>query len=358
MRQSEGAWYRKAKDTWYATVDGRKVSLGVKGKANRKAAQEAWHRLMAGAPAPKSEPRTSAVRVRDVVDAFLSDVGGRAKPRTVAVYRYLLGTFSAKWGDRAVAGLKPHEVEAFARKPSWSPSTRHDFLGALVTAFRWAVRAKLLDANPLADVHKPPKTSRGVNAVLTADQFAALSAASGPAFRVFLTGLWLTGCRPGELARLEAKDVDFRTGVAVLAEHKTAEKTGRPRAIYLSPEALALVRDLSGKHPTGPLFRNSRDGAWSGWSVVKAMEAARGRAGLSHAIAYGLRHSFATDALVSGVPDATVAALLGHSNTGMLHKHYSHLTAKAGVLRNAAALVRPGGIAPPAVADPSRQQSA
>jgi hypothetical protein len=38
---------------------------------------------------------------------------------------------------------------------------------------------------------------------------------------------------------------------------------------------------------------------------------------------------------------ANVVALLGHGSTAMLHRHYAHLTAKAGVLRNAAALVRP-----------------
>jgi hypothetical protein len=36
---------------------------------------------------------------------------------------------------------------------------------------------------------------------------------------------------------LGAKDVDFKAGVVILAEHKTAEKTGKSRIIYLSPEA-------------------------------------------------------------------------------------------------------------------------
>jgi integrase len=62
---------------------------------------------------------------------------------------------------------------------------------------------------------------------------------------------------------------------------------------------------------------------------------ARRRAALPKAIAYGLRHSFATDALERGVPDAHVAELLGHSGTAMLHKHYSHLGAKAQALREA-----------------------
>lgn len=51
--------------------------------------------------------------------------------------------------------------------------------------------------------------------------------------------------------------------------------------------------------------------------------------------------AFATDALSKGVPDATVAALLGHSGTAMLHKHYSHLTSQATVLRDALSKLRP-----------------
>jgi integrase len=74
-------------------------------------------------------------------------------------------------------------------------------------------------------------------------------------------------------------------------------------------------------------------------SVTKRMARLCRKAGVK-AIAYGYRHTFATDALANGVPDAQVAALLGHSGTTMLHRHYSHLTEKANVLREAAAKVR------------------
>jgi hypothetical protein len=59
--------------------------------------------------------------------------------------------------------------------------------------------------------------------------------------------------------------------------------------------------------------------------------------------------------------------LLGHGSTAMLHRHYAHLTAKAGVLRNAAALVRPaatpgtltaGGTAGPVPAGPGLDEVA
>jgi integrase len=70
------------------------------------------------------------------------------------------------------------------------------------------------------------------------------------------------------------------------------------------------------------------------------MQVARERAELAGKVAYGLRHTFATDAMANGVPDAQVAELLGHSGTAMLHKHYAHLTARAKALREALGRVR------------------
>lgn len=49
-----------------------------------------------------------------------------------------------------------------------------------------------------------------------------------------------------------------------------------------------------------------------------------------------LTPAFATRALAAGESDAVVAALLGHSSTAMIHKHYSHLDGQARVLKDAA----------------------
>src|SRR5262249_55272274 len=94
------------------------------------------------------------------------------------------------------------------------------------------------------------------------------------------------------------------------------------------------------RYPSGPLLRNRCGRPWTGWAIVKAMQATRERAGLTGKVAYGLRHTFATDALANGVPDAQVAELLGHQGTAMLHKHSSHLTARARALRDALGRVR------------------
>src|SRR5690606_25467071 len=94
-------WFRESKGTWYVTVNGRKVSLGVRGRENERAALDAWHKLMAGAepvptnPAPSPTPAAgSAVpTVASVVKAFLADAEERVKPNTARGYRDFLEPF-------------------------------------------------------------------------------------------------------------------------------------------------------------------------------------------------------------------------------------------------------------------------
>src|SRR5262249_50661862 len=149
-----------------------------------------------------------------ITAAFLTDAESRVKPETMSVWRSALRRLNGKFGKRQAASLTPHEVEQFARRPGISNSTVNTFLTSLITAFRWAVRAGLLTDNTLNGIRKPPCGSRGAKAVLTADEFKRLYKAASVAFKPFLRGLWLTGCRPGELARLTAADVDFENGVA------------------------------------------------------------------------------------------------------------------------------------------------
>ena len=109
--------------------------------------------------------------------------------------------------------------------------------------------------------------------------------------------------------------------------------------IYLSDEALAILREQQGEHPQGYLFRRPTGGRWTTHSITQKLARVRRLAGVK-ITAYCLRHSFATDALANGVPDAQVAALLGHSGTATLHRHYSHLTARSQALRDALGRVR------------------
>jgi hypothetical protein len=214
-RRNVGPWFRASRNLWYATVDGKAVPLNVAGRNNEAAAIAAWHRLMAGVaptpPQPTAPPQPAvpsngaaqrpAPTAAELFDAFLADVRGRSAGRTGVVYAFVFRHFKAAFGNRPAASIRPHDVEAAARRPSWSSSTRNSSIGAAVSAFRWGERVGLLASNPLRAVRKPPKTSRGAKSIVTPAQHAALCGVAPAPFRQFLRGLWLTGCRPGERPR-------------------------------------------------------------------------------------------------------------------------------------------------------------
>ena len=68
--------------------------------------------------------------------------------------------------------------------------------------------------------------------MLTGEERARILAAiQDEEFREFVTAMLAIGCRPGEVARLTAANVDLGLGVWVFEKHKTAKKTGKPRVV-------------------------------------------------------------------------------------------------------------------------------
>ena len=333
-------WYRNATNSWYARFKGKQVWLGVSGRKAKREALEAWHVLLTNGK-PKPEAVKPEASVQAVVIAFLADAEARVSAGCLRNYRLFLLPFAERYGKRSAESIATAEAEAFARKPEWSASYRNGMLGALVTAFRWAERSQLIARNPLQGVRKPPKASRGAKALVDADAYAKLCAHAEPLFKAFLRLLWLTGARPGEIASLQAEAIDLAQGVAMLSEHKTAH-LGKSRILFLCPKALAVVKERLAERPQGLLFPGHDGKRMTAQAVGCRLRRLCVKASVPHSIPYGFRHSFGTDALASGVPDATVAALMGHTGTAMLHKHYAHLTARSQTLRDALAQLRRG----------------
>src|SRR5262245_42864009 len=143
MPRPNKPWFRASKGTWYATVNGKKVSLGVRGEENAKGAHEAWHKMMAGVEAPQRKREAEqSLTVGEVVSRFLADCEGRVKPETLRWYRDFLQPFVNRQGKLNAADLTPTLAEAYSRKPEWSASTRYGFLGTIAGAFKWAGRAR------------------------------------------------------------------------------------------------------------------------------------------------------------------------------------------------------------------------
>ena len=128
--------------------------------------------------------------------------------------------------------------------------------------------------------------------------------------------LLLTGCRSGEMLKLRWREVDGDT--LELEDSKTG-----PRQVLLSPEARAIIE------------RQPREG--SPWVFPSPVNPDRARteldlwkrvrklAGIEDVRLHDLRHTFASQAAMQGIPLPVVARLLGHAQVQMTLR-YAHVS--------------------------------
>lgn len=340
-------WYRKSKKAWFATIleSGKQKQLQLLNAPNtrdgKKLAESQLVQELAArnySPEPDDgvkEPR--CLTVSHVFKGFLKHSREEHSPETAAWYEDLLRNFEKLCGKLRYTRLRKRHVRAWLKKSGYNPTSQNKALGAAKRAFNWAVEEELILKNPIAHVRKPRPLTR--DRILTPEERSLILASiRGPAFRLFVRAMTLTGCRPGEVARVTAENVDVVAGTWTFQKHKTAKRTGKPRVIYLCPEALELTKELMAKWPEGPLLLNSRGKPWTRNAVrIRFRNLRKKYPQLKGIVAYTYRGSFATDALAAGVPETTVSALLGHTNTDTLHRFYARLSHKTGHLKDAAA---------------------
>ena len=340
-------WYRAQTNCWYVEVKGSQVPLGKhpehlpppkKGKNGWSPPAEittAFHRLMAADPT--GVPSYEAVQVAVVCDLFLDWSSKHHKPETYRGYKDFLQDFCELYGTLLAKDLKPlHVTRWLDAHPGWKGSRRNAVV-AVKRAFNWADAEGVLRPNPVKAVKKPRQRRRD-RVLSDEERQEVLAAIKDRQFRDFVFAMMETGARPGEVRRVTAENVNLELGVWVFREHKTAQRTGRPRVIYLTPAMLELTRRLVAEHPEGPLFRGpcskrgfSRNGVRCRFKRLREKLPR-----LAGVISYTLRHSFATQALVRGVGIAQVAELLGHVDTSMVSEHFGHLAGNVQHLRDMA----------------------
>jgi integrase len=340
MARHPHPWYRKDRDAWYVTVGGKRIKL-ADGKANRKAALAAFHKLMVGTPS--STESGGGFLTGEVVDLFLGCVRSTVTARTLQGYEEKLRPFAERWPHLPASEAAPmHVTEWLGEHPAWGPTTRFNAVTAVKRCWKWAFDEGRIAANHISKCKKPtPKTRANIP---DPDGIKAmLDGILSPYFRDLMTFINETGCRPSEATRMTARNLELDEAARVARiRGKTTAKTGKLRVIYMSDRATEIVRRLAAKHPKGLLFRNEDGNEWTKSAINCQMIRLRRRTGLGkEAVAYALRHHWITDALAKGVPIKTVAQLAGHSSTAMIDRVYSHLVDRQTVLQEAVDLVRP-----------------
>lgn len=195
-------------------------------------------------------------------------------------------------------------------------------LATLKAALNRALQHRLVATDSgWATVQKFPKVgARRKDAFLGMDQRKALLAACPDDLALFVKAALLTGARPGELATLNAGDLDKHLGALTLTG-----KTGR-RTVAISTAAVSFFMEASrNKLPAAPMLATSFGQRWNKDSWKKIFKDAVEASKLPDAVVmYSLRHTAISEMILAGMDSFIVAKLAGTS-VAMIEANYGHL---------------------------------
>lgn len=194
-------------------------------------------------------------------------------------------------------------------------------LNALKAALNHALRGRLVATDAGWKTVTPyPKAGKRRERFLDLTDRTALLSHCADDLRALVTGLLLTGARPGEIAHATAGDLDVSAGTLRLSG-----KTG-PRVATLSSQALAFFKaQARGKLPSAPLLTDAYGNRWNKDSWKKPFKDAVRAAQLpADVVLYTIRHA-AISELIAGGMDAFLVAKLSGTSTAMIDRHYGHL---------------------------------
>ena len=335
------------------------------GYTTRKECQAALSKVLVAVEARSFTPPTRITVKAFLVTEWLPAVKGTLRPTTYASYTMLarehivprLGSLQLqKLTPGAINALYAHLLEhgrVHGGGPLSASSVRrvHAVLhGACHDAVRWG----RLTVNPV-DAADPPRASAEHSDCLPVWSAEQLSSFLASVADDRLFALWrllaMTGMRRGEALGLAWQDLDMEkgrltirrawipvNGVAQFSEPKT--RRGR-RTIALDPVTLEALQAHAARQADEPsnseaaetdsgfVFTRPNGRPLVPWAASKTF-CDHAKAAMLPAIPlHGLRHSYATLALPSGINPRIVSGRLGHSTVALTLDVYSHVLPQA-----------------------------
>ena len=245
----------------------------------------------------------------------------------------LLDEIKGEAVDRLFASLRsPRPVGTDGKRsrvlsPKTIKNVRATLRRVLASAVEWGVIEKI----PALPKVKVPETGWDFFTQEESDRLIAV--ARDDEERALLKFPLRTGARAGELLAVEWGDIDWHRSEIVFRRSSTAgtvgpTKSGRERRVPVTVGLLEALRKI--KHLRGKLVFCRQDGQplKIGQLHERLWSACR-RAGLREIRWHDLRHSFASQLAIAGVPLNQIQQWLGHSTINMTMR-YAHLAPGSG----------------------------
>ncbi|MHB8703722.1 MAG: tyrosine-type recombinase/integrase [Candidatus Tyrphobacter sp.] len=328
--RKDGRWEARLRYT--DPVDGlakRQHFYGRTRKEVTELLQEAQRRIALSEPV-----RDEGASLMDFLDWWLENVVQPSRrEQTFASYSSIIDNRIAPTPLATIAlrDLRPATIQSVLVNLR-RPPTRSDALAVVVlrTALSYAVKARMLHANPAAEVETPRPPRREMRALTKAEAHRFLKAArTDRLFALYYLALH-TGMRSGELLHVEWRDVDLpHKNVRVMRSLKT--RSAR-RLIALGPEAVTVLR----AHRARMLAEGHADGRVFVSAAGKRLDPANFQrnsfkplleaASCPNVRFHDLRHTAATLLLDAGVHPKIVSERLGHASIAITMDLYQHVS--------------------------------
>ncbi len=283
-KEKHPVWWNAAKNGWYLTVRDssrprkQRQERLAKGWAGHDEAIQLWHEAEADR-AKESLVRQFGedMRVVDLANLFLENLEPKLSPKRFGITRGYLTDLCSTIGGETIAELR---IGGGARIEKWmaahtgwsSSSTRRSVISRVKQLFKWGADQGFIASSPVRMLKRESDEVR--IAIFSDKQAKAVLKNAEPNFATVFKVLLLTGCRPDELCRMTADDIEEEGGLHVLVDHKNQKsKTfrGSKRRIYLLFKELKdIFRKAAKSNPSGPLFRTPTGKAWTITTISNA----------------------------------------------------------------------------------------
>ena len=198
-----------------------------------------------------------------------------------------------------------------------SPATVNRELDVLSVIFNKGIIWGKLQINPMKSVQSlkvPPGRTR----FLEKEEVNKLLSNCTGNLKSIVTVALFTGMRFGEIIGLKWHDIDFKRDIITLLNTKNGEKRELPMNNIVK-NTLIGVR----KHPESA-YIFCYEGGNPVYDIRKSYSTALKNSGITNFRFHDLRHTFASQLVMSGIDLNTVRELLGHKDMAMTLR-YSHL---------------------------------
>ncbi|MBP9853519.1 MAG: site-specific integrase [Candidatus Omnitrophica bacterium] len=214
--------------------------------------------------------------------------------------------------------LKDIEKYKADRNEEVSSATVNRELATLKTMLSKAVAWGKLSSNPAQNV-KFLKEPSGRLRFLEREEILKLLTNCNKHMKSIVILALNTGMRKGEILGLKWRDIDIKRNIITILDTKNGEK----REIYMNEQVkTALIR--TPKHPDSQFIFCKEDGK-PRQDIRKSFFTALRKSGIKEFRFHDLRHTFASQLVMSGTDINTVRELLGHKDIRMTLR-YSHLS--------------------------------